>query len=104
MVLKNVNQWFVQNENEVTDILNLPRLYGMISLEVWRKELANGLSDRVNMSESGGPWAAWRSLNGSKPVRAASYIKTARPIAENSKRISKMSPDFDPEMPIRKRF
>jgi hypothetical protein len=43
-------------------MLNLSRLYSIISVEVWRKELTSGLSDCVNMSESGGTWAARCSL------------------------------------------
>jgi hypothetical protein len=83
VVLKKINQWIVQNENEVTDMLNLPSIYSIISVEVWRKELAAGMSDYIDMSELGGPWAAWHSLNGSKSVWAESYTKTARPITEN---------------------
>jgi hypothetical protein len=54
VILKNINQWIVQNENEVTDLLNLMRVYSMISVEVWLKELMNGLLDselgRVRLS------------------------------------------------------
>jgi hypothetical protein len=64
-------------------MLNLPRSYSMISVKVSRKEFAAGMSDCVEMSELGGPLTAWRSLDGSKPVWAESYTKTARPIADN---------------------